>query len=228
MCIRDSRSEVARQAISAGADIVNDVSGGLFDPQMFEVVAANPSVAYVMSHMRGDISTMTRLNKYVEDTDGAGDVGAADEHIYGRRNTRARTRLVRGIGRELAAQYVKAMEHGVRRWQLILDPGIGFAKNSDQNLDVIGHCPLLKHYSCTRNGRFVNFRNVPVLLGPSRKRFIGKITGDEVASSRDFATGSLVSSCVGFGADIVRVHDVRNCSKSVKLADALYRQQTRD
>lgn len=222
------RSEVARQAISAGADIVNDVSGGLFDPQMFEVVAANPSVAYVMSHTRGDISTMTALNKYAEDIDGASDAGAADEHIYGRRNTRARTRLVRGIGRELAAQYVKAMEHGVRRWQLILDPGIGFAKNSDQNLDVIGHCPLLKHYSCTRNGRFVNFRNVPVLLGPSRKRFIGKITGDEVASSRDFATGSLVSSCVGFGADIVRVHDVKNCSKSVKLADALYRQQTRD
>lgn len=113
------------------------------------------------------------------------------------------------------------------RWQIIIDPGLGFAKDWRQNLQIIRQIPMLKNYSFVMDTQdshaYINFRNIPVLLGPSRKKFIGHITKDVDAKQRDFATGTVVASCVGFGSDMVRVHDVKNCSKSIKLADAIYK-----
>ncbi|QLL31261.1 hypothetical protein HG536_0B01220 [Torulaspora globosa] len=214
------RSNVAQKAINAGASIVNDISGGSFDSSMFSVIAANPNVAYVLSHTRGDIATMAKLTNYEESQN-----GKLSEYISDKICKTSETATTRIIGRELAERYFAAVNNGVARWQIIMDPGIGFAKNGDQNLQIIRQLPLLKSFSCTwENGEHVSFRNLPWLVGPSRKKFIGKITKEENPSDRDFATGAVITASIGFGADIVRVHNAKDCAKAVKVADALYKQ----
>lgn len=214
------RSTVAREAVEAGANIINDISGGSFDSAIYSVVASNPRVAYVLSHTRGDIGSMANQTNYEESSE-----ESTPTYLFGEPSNSPETALIRTLGKELCERYTQAIEKGVSRWQIIVDPGIGFAKNGRQNLQVIRQLPLLKNFSCTlENGTFVNLRNLPVLVGPSRKKFIGTITKEDVASDRDFATGAIVSSCVGFGADIVRVHNVKDCSKAVRLADAVYKQ----
>lgn len=214
------RAGIAKLAIEAGVDLVNDISGGQFDADMFAVLAEHPNVGYIMSHTRGDTSTMTKLTKY---SDAEAEENTI-EYVYGHEERGEDTVLVRNIGRELAQQYAKAVEVGIKRWQIVLDPGVGFAKHSMQNLEAIKGINVLKNYSLARDQHFIHFRNLPVLVGPSRKKFIGKITGDETAADRDFTTGTVAGACVGFGADIVRVHDTKNCVKSIRMADALYRQ----
>ncbi|SCU96793.1 LADA_0H02784g1_1 [Lachancea dasiensis] len=214
------RSEVAQLAIEAGVDVINDISGGKFDPKILSVVAKNPNVAYAMSHIRGSIHNMNEKTNYDEGFE-SDDVR---ERCGGLEFPEGKAPLIRVLGRELASQYTTAVGFGVKRWQILLDPGIGFAKHSAQNLEIIRNLGILKNYSMQTNSTFVNFRNIPVLVGPSRKKFIGHITGDtKNASDRDFVTGAVASACVGYGADIVRVHDTANCVKSIKMADALYR-----
>ncbi|SCU95864.1 LAFA_0G02762g1_1 [Lachancea sp. 'fantastica'] len=216
------RSEVAEQAIDAGVDIVNDISGGKFDPKMFEVLAKHPTVAYAMSHIRGDIQSMNKLTNYNgEDSDGE----TQTEYYFGKQfRNKEDTALIRTVARELAAQFSTALNTGVKTWQIILDPGVGFAKHANQNLEVIRSIYILKNYSILKGSEFVNFRNKPVLIGPSRKKFIGHITGETIASERDFSTGAVASACVGYGTDIIRVHDTANCARSIKIADSLYRE----
>ncbi|CEP64371.1 trifunctional dihydropteroate synthetase/dihydrohydroxymethylpterin pyrophosphokinase/dihydroneopterin aldolase FOL1 LALA0_S11e02564g [Lachancea lanzarotensis] len=216
------RSEVAEQAINAGADLVNDISGGKFDPNMFTVLAKNPTVAYAMSHIRGDIQSMNKLTDYSCEDGGNGE--NQTEYYYGKKfDNKEDTALIRTMARELATQYSKALSMGMKTWQIILDPGLGFAKHANQNLEVIRSIYILKNYSIVKGSEFVNFRNKPVLIGPSRKKFIGHITGETTASERDISTSSVVTACVGYGADIVRVHDTANCAKSIKIADSIYR-----
>lgn len=219
MSVDTYRSQVAEKAIEAGIDIINDISGGTFDEKMFNVISKNPDVAYVLSHIRGNTRTMSQLTEYLENSNPC----EFKEFLYGKDNNNSETVLIRSIARELSDRYLKAISYGIRRWQIILDPGIGFAKTTDQNINIIKHIPLLKNYTLVTNENFVSFINIPVLLGPSRKTFIGVLTNEKIPKNRDFSTGSIVSSCIGFEADIVRVHDVNNCSKSVKLANYLYR-----
>lgn len=212
------RSNVARKAIAAGADMINDISGGTFDAEMFDVIAANPEVAYVLSHTRGDISSMVHLAQYEDEE------ADEKEFVFNKRCQTQSTSTIRSIAREMSCRYQVAIENGVRRWQIILDPGLGFAKNGKHNVQVIRQLSLLKHYTrLADSGQCVNFRNMPLLVGPSRKAFIGKITKEPRAERRDFATGAVITSCVGFGADIVRVHDYTNCSKALRMADAIYK-----
>ncbi|SCV03191.1 LANO_0G02696g1_1 [Lachancea nothofagi CBS 11611] len=213
------RSQVAQSAIEAGVDLINDISGGTFDPQMFSVLAKNPTTAYAMSHIRGDIQNMNKLAVYSEEMDNEDALDfIGDQELKGKQLF-----LIRHIARELAQQYIKAVDVGVRRWQIILDPGIGFAKQANQNLEIIRNLNLLKNYSLLEGANFVNFKNLPVLVGPSRKKFIEHITGETNAAKRDFTTGSVATACVSYGADIIRVHDTANCVKSIKMADAMYR-----
>ncbi|CCK70728.1 trifunctional dihydropteroate synthetase/dihydrohydroxymethylpterin pyrophosphokinase/dihydroneopterin aldolase FOL1 KNAG_0F00590 [Huiozyma naganishii CBS 8797] len=216
------RSTVAEKAIETGADIINDISGASFDPRILDVVAANPYVAYVMSHIRGDINTMSKMTHY--DTPKEFTTEGTD-YIFNEICDTKATHFVRTIGREMSQTYQTALRKGVRRWQIIMDPGLGFAKKGTQNLDLIRQVPLLKNYSFVNSntGGYTNLRNIPVLIGPSRKKFIGAITKEKVAADRDFATGSLVTACVGFDCDILRVHNIKNCAKSIKIADALYK-----
>lgn len=146
------RASVAKAAIRTGANIINDVSGGTMDPDMFSTVATL-DVPIIIMHMRGTPKTMTSLTSY---PDG----------------------LIETVGSELEERVNAASEAGIKRWNIILDPGIGFAKNQEQNLE------LLRRFSELRNREALG--GIPWLLGTSRKKFIGTITGVKDASQRQW------------------------------------------
>ncbi|KAI1348177.1 Dihydropteroate synthase [Xylaria sp. FL0043] len=183
------RAAVAEAAVAAGADIVNDVSAGLLDAEMLLTVARLGCTVCLM-HMRGTPATMSRLNEY---PDG----------------------LIPTLAKELRARVAAAESAGIRRWRIILDPGMGFAKVGDQNLEILRHMPELR--------RWPGLEGLPWLLGSSRKSFVGKITGVPKAADRVYGTAATVTAAVQGGADIVRVHDVLEMAQVVKMADAIFR-----
>ncbi|KAK6531643.1 trifunctional dihydropteroate synthetase [Orbilia ellipsospora] len=184
------RAAVARAAVEAGADIINDISGGILDSEMVNT-AIELDVPIVLMHMRGTPQTMESLAEY---PDG----------------------VIETVGRELEETLDKALKLGIKRWKIILDPGIGFAKNKEHNLEI------LRNFSKLRDRKGLN--GIPWLVGPSRKRFIGDITGVEKPDERQWGTGAAITACVAGGADIVRVHDVDEMAKVCKMADAIWRQ----
>lgn len=190
-------SKVARECINAGADIINDVSGGLLDEQMLPTVAELNKTIVIM-HMRGNPKTMTRLTEY---SDG----------------------VVNGVRRELGERVRAAHKFGIPPWRIILDPGIGFAKTEAQNLELLRNLAELRKPPSTPGEE--DLSKYPWLIGPSRKGFIGKITGVEEAKLRQFGTAAAVTACVAGGAEIVRVHDVTQMSEAVRLADGIYRSR---
>ncbi|KAF2877557.1 folic acid synthesis protein-like protein [Massariosphaeria phaeospora] len=183
------RADVAREAIEAGADIVNDVSAGTMAEDMLSTVADLGCTVCLM-HMRGTPNTMNHLASY---PDG----------------------VVETVGRELVERVRAAEAAGIRRWRIILDPGIGFAKNQAQNLELLRRLDDLRH--------FPGLQGLPWLLGPSKKAFIGRITGVKYANERKWGTAAAVAAAIQGGADIVRVHDVREMWQVAKMADALWR-----
>lgn len=210
------RSEVAEEAIKAGADIINDISAGSFDDKMYEVIAKY-NVPYIINHTRGDIKTMTKLVDYEQTDDG-------DLKVYNKRIKREDI-IVTEICKELSERISLMYFRGIKRWQLILDPGLGFAKNLNENLSVIRDLPFLKKYKqCNLvNGEYISFDYIPVLLGPSRKKFIGTITGKETAAERINGTSASITAGIGFGADIVRVHDYKEMKDVCLMGDAIYK-----
>ncbi|RYP91812.1 hypothetical protein DL770_002068 [Monosporascus sp. CRB-9-2] len=187
------RASVAEAAVAAGADIVNDVSAGALDPAMLPTMARLGTTVCLM-HMRGTPGTMSGLNAYPPPEEG-GIVGA--------------------IARELLARVAAAEAAGVRRWRIMLDPGLGFAKVGEQNLEVLRHLAELRAWP--------GLEGLPWLLGSSRKSFIGKVTGVPRPMDRVFGTAATVAAAVQGGADIVRVHDVVEMTQVVKMADAIWR-----
>lgn len=183
------RAKVAETAISAGADIINDVSAGQLDPDMLST-AAKLNVPIILMHMRGTPITMNSLAEYDGD-------------------------LVEIVGRELAARVEEAARAGIRRWNILLDPGLGFAKIGRHNLEIMRRLSELRAHR--------GLSGMPWVLGPSRKRFIEGITGENVPVERIFGTAGAIAACVQGGADIVRVHDVGEMSKLVKMSDAIWR-----
>ena len=183
------RAAVAEAAVAAGADIVNDVSAGLLDDAMLPTVARLGCTVCLM-HMRGTPATMSRLNKY---PDG----------------------LIPTLAEELRDRVKAAEAAGIRRWRIILDPGMGFSKVGNQNLEILRHMPELRRWS--------GLEGLPWLLGSSRKSFVGKITGVPNPGDRVFGTAATVTAAVQGGADIVRVHDVLEMAQVVLMADAIYR-----
>jgi 2-amino-4-hydroxy-6-hydroxymethyldihydropteridine diphosphokinase/dihydropteroate synthase len=183
------RAAVAQEAVAAGADIVNDVSAGLLDAAMLPTVARLGCTVCLM-HMRGTPATMSQLNEYPGG-------------------------LIPTLAEELRERADAAEKAGIRRWRIILDPGMGFAKVGDQNLDILRHMPELR--------RWPGLEGLPWLLGSSRKSFVGKITGVAKPGDRVFGTAATVTAAVQGGADIVRVHDVLEMAQVVKMADAIFR-----
>lgn len=177
------RAEVARRALAEGAEIVNDVSA-LADPAMGGVVA-EAEAGVVLMHMRGTPETMQRDPRYA---DVAGEV--ADE---------------------LAAALERARAAGIADGRVVLDPGIGFAKTAEHNLELIARLGEL-----ARLGR-------PLLLGPSRKSFLGKILGGIPAEQRDAGTAAACVVGLLHGARIFRVHDVRVVRQALDVAEAVRR-----
>ncbi|CAJ2512363.1 Uu.00g053780.m01.CDS01 [Anthostomella pinea] len=184
------RASVAEAAVAAGADIINDVSAGQLDPAMLPAMAASGKTVCLM-HMRGTPSTMSKLNSYPEGE------------------------LVSTIATELLERVREAEAAGVRRWRIVLDPGLGFAKVGEQNLAVLRHFDELRCWP--------GLEGLPWLLGSSRKSFIGKVTGVPKPMDRVFGTAATVAAAVQGGADIVRVHDVVEMGQVVKMADAIWR-----
>ncbi|TID30888.1 hypothetical protein CANINC_000536, partial [Pichia inconspicua] len=123
------RSEVAEEAIKLGADIINDISAGTFDDKMYDVIAKY-NVPYVVNHTRGSINTMTKFSKYERTNDGE------NLKVYNDRRSHDDV-VVTEISKELSKLISKMYLKGIKRWQLILDPGLGFAKNLNENLSVI-------------------------------------------------------------------------------------------
>lgn len=184
------RARVAAEACAAGADIINDVSAGTLDANMLSTMAATGK-SVILMHMRGTPATMNKLTVYPNG-------------------------VIRDVGTELLTQIRAAEEAGIPRWRMILDPGLGFAKLKDQNVDLLRNLTDLTH-------GIEGLENFPWLIGTSRKAYIGHITGVEKASERVWGTAAAVTASVQQGADIVRVHDVREMGQVVKMADAIYR-----
>lgn len=185
------RAAVAEAAVNAGAHIVNDISAGKMDAEMLPTVA-RLGCTYVAMHMRGTPATMQNP----ENLSYPADVGFKGS-----------------VGLELKQRVDAAIAAGIRRWRIILDPGIGFAKTQEQNLK------LLRMDKFTRPG----LKGLPHLYGSSRKGFIGKITGVEEPKDRVWGTAATVTAAIRSGADIVRVHDVKEMAQVAKMADAIYR-----
>ena len=182
-------AHVAAAAVDAGADIINDVSAGTMDPDMLPT-AARTGKTVILMHMRGTPETMTKLTHY---PDG----------------------VVETVGRELLERVKAAQAAGIRRWRIVLDPGIGFAKTQAQNLELLRRLEELRE--------FEGLEGLPWLVGTSRKGFIGKVTGVKEPRERVWGTAAAVTAAVQGGADVVRVHDVEEMWKVVKMAEAIWR-----
>lgn len=179
-----TRATVARAAVEAGADLVNDISGATFDPDMLPTVA-QLSVPIVLMHMRGTPQTMQKLTDY-QDLSG---------EIYQFLESRIRA----------------ANASGIDKSQIIVDPGIGFAKTYNQNLEIFRRLPVFRSLSC------------PILVGPSRKSFIGRILNQPDPKARVWGTAAACCAAIAGGADILRVHDVKQMQDVCRVADALFR-----
>ena len=189
------RASVAEAAVRAGADMVNDVSAGAMDAAMLSTVAGLGATVCLM-HMRGTPATMSRLATYHPTDDGG-------------------QGLIPAIAQELLERVAAAEAAGIRRWRMVLDPGLGFAKIGPQNLDVLRHLDELRAWP--------GLQGLPWLVGSSRKSFIGHITGVPTPAERIWGTAATVAAAVQGGADIVRVHDVREMAQVVTMADAIWR-----
>jgi len=185
------RGSVAEETIAAGANMINDVSAGTMDDTMLSTMGKLGCTVCLM-HMRGTPETMTRpeMTSY---PDG----------------------IVETVGRELLERVYAAEKAGVRRWRIVLDPGIGFAKTQAHNLELLRRQDELMKYP--------GLEGMPWLVGTSRKAFIGHITGVKTARDRVWGTAVAISAAIKGGAQIVRVHDVKEMTQTVKMADALWR-----
>ncbi|KAF3985824.1 hypothetical protein FT663_05143 [Candidozyma haemuli var. vulneris] len=215
------RAPVADAVLLSGADIINDISMGTLDPELFSVVAKH-GCGYIMSHTRGTPATMSKLTEYGPSEDSLNEYQIDSYHGL---QAPAAEPVVNGVCRELASQLQIAMEHGVRKWQVIIDPGIGFAKNISQNLTLLSRAKTLKQYAQNdlKSGNYTSFHGMALLVGTSRKKFLGTITGSQEASDRMIPTASTVVACIQQNTDIVRVHDVAEVKQAVQTADAIYK-----
>lgn len=179
--IDTTKAEVARQALNAGADIINDVSALRFDPDMIKIAVAHKAPVILM-HMRKTPKDMQ------------------DEPVY--------DDVIREIMDFLIERIAWATEQGLDRKRIIIDPGLGFGKTVDHNLTILKNLRTFKNPGC------------PLLVGHSRKGFIGKLLALET-QERDLATALLSSYCATQGADILRVHEVRKTMQAVRLHEAI-------
>lgn len=212
------RSEVAEAVLIAGADIINDVLMGLYDPKIFDVVAKF-GCPYIMSHIRGTPQTMSSMTVYEPNTDELVEEFYIDPLVG---QLPVKDVLISAIAYELSTQITAAFNAGVCKWQIIVDPGIGFAKNVKQNLHILSHASLLKQYAVTKEDSFLSF-TFPTLLGTSRKKFLGEITGQNDPARRVISSTSAVIASIQQQADIVRVHDVAETKEAVSTGDAIYK-----
>jgi len=177
----------AKAAVEAGASIINDVSGGLADPEMF-AVAAETQAQLVISHWRGHSTLMDDLNQYQD--------------------------IAKDVARELSERVDMAISHGVAKDKIVIDPGLGFAKDMKQNWELVARLDELEKLG------------LPILVGASRKRFIaGVLDGEEPSSvgneRRDMATAVLTALLLQRRLWGVRVHNTLATLDAINIVQAL-------
>ena len=182
--IDTTRAEIARAAIAVGATIVNDISGGLADPKMSKVIADHPTIQFIVMHWRGESKNMQ------------------SKAIY--------TDVVQEVRNELSERVAFLVDQGVNPEQLVLDPGIGFAKNSEHNWELL------------RNIDRIQLLGFPVLVGVSRKRFLGDLVGAENPDDREFATLAVTTEMARRGVWAVRTHSVKPQLDAIKVVEELH------
>lgn len=182
--IDTTKSRVAERALQAGACMVNDISGLGFDPRMAEVVAQHGALCCIM-HIQGTPQTMQQNPQYED--------------------------VVRDISCYFEQRLALAERAGIPRENIWLDPGIGFGKRVEHNLEIL------------RRLREFTVFGLPLLIGTSRKSFIGKVLGDLPPEERLEGTAATVAIAILNGANAVRVHDVREMVRVARVADAVCR-----
>ena len=178
-------SEVAHEALLNGANWINDVTGGRRDKKILDVVSQF-NCPFVITHSRGNSQNMNKLSKYEN--------------------------VLNDVKCSLETLVKNALKKNISKKNIILDPGIGFSKDKNQNLEILRNLDIFKKF------------NLPILIGASRKRFIGEILDEANPKERDIGTLAISCICSQFKVDIVRVHNVRMNYQILKVADSIYRE----
>jgi len=180
--IDTSKAEVARAAIRAGASIVNDVTGGRGDGEMMPLIAETKS-AFIIMHMQGTPQTMQIAPQY--------------------------TNVVSEISDFFRQQHARALVYNIDTMAIAFDPGIGFGKTLEHNLELLAQLERLR--VCDR----------PIVIGVSRKSFLGKLINSAQISDRLAPAVALTSLLRARGADVLRVHDVKENAHALKITEAI-------
>jgi dihydropteroate synthase len=189
--IDTTKASVARVALDAGVEIVNDISGLRFDPSLADVVAKYDA-GLILMHSRGDFETMHKQEPVSD--------------------------IIKEVSDDWRRGIEEAERRGVRREKIVLDPGIGFSKTQKQNVELVARLGVLSR----------EFPDFPLMVGTSRKSFIGQLLGGAPVNKRVHGTMATVAAAVLGGASIVRVHDVRAAVETVRVADAIKKVQNSD
>ncbi len=178
-------SEVAYEALMNGANWINDVTGGRRDKEILDVVSKF-NCPFVITHSRGNSKNMNQLSKYKN--------------------------VLSEVKYSLEILINDALKKNISKRNIIVDPGIGFSKDINQNLEILRNLDVFKEL------------NLPILIGASRKRFIGEILDEINPKERDIGTLAISCLCSQFKIDIVRVHNVAMNYKILKVSDRIYRK----
>jgi dihydropteroate synthase len=183
LSIDTTRANIAQAAIGAGATLVNDVSGGLADPKMAALIASNSNIHYVVMHWRGHSKDMQKAAEYQN--------------------------VVTEVKDELDDRVIALTKAGVLPEQIILDPGIGFAKSSAHNWELLKNIDRL------------NLLGFPILVGASRTRFLGDLLGATVADDRESASIALTTHLAKAGVWGVRTHSVKPHRDAIAVVEEM-------
>ena len=178
-------SDVAHEALLNGANWINDVTGGRRDKEILNVVSEF-NCPFVITHSRGNSQNMNELSNY--------------ENVLSE------------VKFSLENLIKNALEKNISRKNIIVDPGIGFSKDLNQNLEILRNLDVFKNL------------NLPILIGASRKRFIGEVLNENNPKERDIGTLAISCLCSQLNIDIVRVHNVKLNYQILKVADKIYRK----
>ena len=179
-------SEVAHEALSNGANWINDVTGGRRDEEIFDVVSEF-KCPFVITHSRGNSVNMNKLTIY-------------DNFLV-------------DIIHSLETLTIKAIKKNVCKDKIIWDPGIGFSKDTNQNIEILRNIDSLKNFE------------FPILIGASRKRFIGEILKEDNPKERDIGTLAVSCLCSQQNIHMVRVHNVKINNQFLKVSDMIHREK---
>ncbi|MBA2123699.1 dihydropteroate synthase [bacterium Unc6] len=177
-----TRSSIAEAAVDAGAGIINNIRG-LSEGQEIAKIAAKQNIPIVIMHIKGTPKTMQKNPHYKD--------------------------LLKEIINRLKKQIDIGLKQGLKKTQIAVDPGIGFGKTPEHNLEILRKLDILHTLGC------------PVLIGTSRKSFIGKILNNRLADERIFGTAATVALAILKAAHIVRVHDVAQMRDVCRVSDAI-------